>query len=315
MMFIRNFEPPKFMAKTAPVPAVSVIIVSHNSRDFLHATLTSLSTQTGLPFETIVVDNLSSDDTRAMLKREFPAVKLIPRETSVGFSSANNLGIKHAQADTLLFLNPDITFTTPTDLKQCYTRLTSDSSLACLGPKVILALTGAIDATSHRGFPTPWASFTHFTGLSRLAPSLPLFNHYSKNYLGYDTEHPIDAIGGMFMLVKREAGEAVGWWDEDYSFYGEDLDLCYRLWEKGYPVLYYPAVTIKHYKGATTGMSKASREVTTATLATTRQVRVWSVEAMSLFYHKHYEAKTPMLVNLLVKLGLKLMYVIRVKLA
>jgi GT2 family glycosyltransferase len=133
--------------------------------------------------------------------------------------------------------------------------------------------------------------------------------------LGYDNEHQVDAIGGMFMLIKREAGDAVGWWDEDYEFYGEDLDLCYRLWQKNLPVLYYPQVTLNHYKGVTTGMSPASRSVTTATQKTNRQVRAWSVRAMELFYRKHYLHKYPFFINGLVFIGIKLMYLIRVKLA
>lgn len=294
---------------------LSIIIVSHNSQDFLKQTLQSLMTQVKVTFETIVVDNSSTDQTLAMLKNDFPRVTVIPRKTSSGFAAANNLGLKHAHAETILFLNPDITFNTSTDLVQCYQRLTSDQNIFCLGPRVKLALTGDIDTTAHRGFPTPWASFTHFSGLSRLFPHFPLFNYYSKNYLGYDNEHQVDAIGGMFMMIKKGAGDTVGWWDEDYEFYGEDLDLCYRLWQKNLPVLYYPQVTLNHYKGATTGMSPASRSVTTATQKTNRQVRAWSVRAMELFYRKHYLHKYPFFINGLVFIGIKLMYLIRVKLA
>lgn len=296
-------------------PSLSVIIVSHNSRDFLRDTLTSLQSQRGLTYETIVVDNHSSDDTLAMLKRDFPKVKTVSRATSVGFAAANNVGIKLARAKTLLFLNPDVSFTTPNDLLRCYRRLHAEHDIACLGPKVTLALTGQLDATCHRGFPTPFASFTHFSGLSRLFPHLPLFNQYSKRYLGYTREHPIDSVGGMFMMLKRDAGDKVGWWDEAYAFYGEDLDLCYRLWQHHYIVWYYPEVELKHYKGATTGMSASSRAVTTASRATTRQVRKWSVEAMATFYRKHYQAHVSWLTNLLVQLGLKLMYFLRVTLA
>lgn len=294
---------------------LSIIIVSHNSQYFLRQTLNSLATQQNISYETIVVDNLSTDNTCEMLKSEFPEVKLIKRETSVGFAAANNVGIKQATAGTLLFLNPDISFNTPLDLARCYERLTTDNKIACLGPKVTLALTGEIDSTSHRGFPTPLASFTHFSALSRLFPSVATLNQYTKSYLGYDHEHEIDAIGGMFMMIKREAGESVGWWDEEYDFYGEDLDLCYRLWQHNLPVLYYPAVTINHYKGATTGMSKSSRSVTTASREKTRQVRRWSIQAMEIFYRKYYEKKYPFLVNQLVYLGIKILYIIRVGLA
>lgn len=294
---------------------LSIIIVSHNSHDFLRQTLNSLATQKNITYETIVVDNLSTDNTREMLKSEFPQVKLVNRDTSVGFAAANNVGIKQAGAGTLLFLNPDISFNTPNDLARCYERLNIDNKISCLGPRVTLALSGEIDATSHRGFPTPLASFTHFSALSRLFPTVPAFNQYTKSYLGYDHEHEIDAIGGMFMMLKREAGESIGWWDEEYDFYGEDLDLCYRLWQNNLRILYYPSVTINHYKGATTGMSKSSHSVTTATSEKTRQVRRWSIQAMEIFYRKHYQKKYLFIVNQLVYLGIKILYIIRVGLA
>ena len=294
---------------------LSIIIVSHNSHDFLRQTLNSLATQKNITYETIVVDNLSTDNTREMLKREFPEVKLVKRDTSVGFAAANNVGIKQATAGTLLFLNPDISFNTPTDLARCYEHLNIDNKISCLGPRVTLALTGEIDATSHRGFPTPFASFTHFSGLSKLFSNVAMLNQYTKSYLGYDNEHEIDAIGGMFMMLKREAGESIGWWDEEYDFYGEDLDLCYRLWQHNLRILYYPTVTIKHYKGATTGMSKSSHSVTTATSEKTRQVRRWSIQAMEIFYRKHYQKKYPFLINWIVFLGIRLMKFRRVTLA
>ncbi len=294
---------------------VSIIILNYNAEQFLRETLRSVATQKGLTIETIVVDNQSTDGSRAMVEHEFPGVTWVQRDTSVGFSAGNNAGLPFAHADTILYLNPDASFTTSHDLKTCYDRLWSDQSIGALTARVNLVLTGQIDATCHRGFPTPWASFTHFSGLAQLFPNTPLFNHYTKNYLGYSREHEIDAVGGMFMLMRRQVGEAVGWWDEDFPLYGEDLDFCYRLHEAGYRNLYYPQVTVQHYKGVSTGMSQQSQSVTTAKKATTKRVKGWSVDAMRLFYDKHYKSKYPFFVTWLVHLGIKLMYLKRVTLA
>jgi len=296
-------------------PDVSIIILNYNAEKFLRETLKSVKTQKGLVIETIVVDNNSSDTSKAMVAKEFPWAKWVQRDTSVGFSAGNNFGLPHAHADTILFLNPDASFTKPTDLKVCYDKLWSDDTIGTLTGRVNLVLTGGIDETCHRGFPTPWASFTHFSGLSKLFPNVPLFNQYTKNYLGYTKEHEIDSVGGMFMLMRRSVGEQVGWWDEDFPLYGEDIDFCYRLKEAGYRNLYFPKVTILHYKGVTTGMSKQSAKVTTAKKDTIRRVKGWSVQAMELFYKKHYQDKYPFFVNWLVYFGLKLMYFRRVTLA
>ena len=294
---------------------VSVIILNYNAEKFLRETLKSVQMQKGITQEIIVVDNNSSDNSRAMVKKEFPGVRWVQRDTSLGFSAGNNAGLPFAHGEYVLFLNPDASFTKGSDLRKCLDKLASDNSIGTLTGRVNLVLTGGIDETCHRGFPTPWAGFTHFAGLSKLFPNVPLFNHYTKRYLGYTTEHEIDAVGGMFMLMRRSVGESVGWWDEDYPLYGEDIDFCYRLHEAGYRNLYWPTVTILHYKGVTTGMSKQSGSVSTAKKDTIRRVKGWSIQAMEIFYRKHYVQKYPFFINWLVFLGIKIMKFRRVTLA
>ena len=296
-------------------PDVSVIILNYNAEKFLRETLKSVEMQKGIVVETIVVDNNSSDNSKEMVKKEFPGVRWVQRDTSLGFSAGNNAGLPFAHADAVLFLNPDASFTKSSDLKKCLDKLYSDDTIGTLTARVNLVLTGGIDVTCHRGFPTPWASFTHFVGLAKLFPNTPFFNQYTKNYLGYTTEHEIDAVGGMFMLMRRSVGEQVGWWDEDYPLYGEDIDFCYRIHEAGYRNLYWPSVTVLHYKGVTTGMSKQSSTVTTAKKDTIRRVKGWSVRAMEIFYKKHYVKQYPFFINWLVFLGIKIMKFRRVTLA
>ena len=291
---------------------LSVIIVSYNAAPFLRETLQSLKEQVGLSYEVIIVDNGSRDDSSRVVAEVMPDATWLPQSTNLGFSRANNVGVRVARGETLLFLNSDVTLPDQDALAHCLKRLSADPKIGVLSPRVNLVSSGQIDATCHRGFPTPWASFTHFTGLEKLFPHVPLFNGYTKRYLGYDHEHSIDAVGGMCMFVPRAVGDALGWWDEDYMFYGEDLDLCYRAHEAGYQVWYYPEVVILHHKGASTGMSESSRAVTTASRETTRQVKKWSVEAMQLFYDKHYRDTYPRWVTRLVHLGIKGMYLIRV---
>jgi GT2 family glycosyltransferase len=296
-------------------PDVSVIILNYNAEKFLRETLKSVEMQKGVVVETIVVDNNSSDGSKAMVKKEFPSVRWVQRDTSLGFSAGNNAGLPFVHSEAVLFLNPDASFTKSDDLKKCLAKLWSDDTIGTLTARVNLVLTGGIDVTCHRGFPTPWASFTHFVGLSKLFPDTPLFNQYTKNYLGYDTEHEIDAVGGMFMLMRTSVGKQVGWWDEDYPLYGEDIDFCYRLKESGYRNLFWPKVKVLHYKGVTTGMSKQSSTVSTAKKDTIRRVKGWSVQAMEIFYAKHYAKKYPFFINWLVYLGIKLMKFRRVTLA
>jgi len=296
-------------------PQVSIIILNYNAAPFLPKTLDSIKMQKGITTETILVDNKSTDNSLELIQNNYPWVKVVKRNTSTGFAAGNNAGLPIALADTILFFNPDIAFKKPTDLKKCFDKYYATPGLGLLTARVNLVVNGQIDETCHRGFPTPWNSFCHFFGLEKLFPNCPLTTGYTLRTLGYDTEHEVGAIGGMFMLLSRQLGDKIGWWDEEYPLYGEDLDFSYRVYERGYKNLYWPSVVVEHYKGATTGMSKTSKKVTSASSSTTKRVKGWSIQAMEIFYRKHYAQKYPFFLNWLVYLGIKLMYLKRVVLS
>ncbi len=298
-----------------PKPDLSIIILNYNAAPFLPQLFDSIKKQRGLVLQTIMVDNKSTDNSVALVKRDYPWVEIVQRQTSKGFSAGNNAGLPLAKADTILFLNPDMRLPDPLALKKCYDKYYSDPQMGILTCRVNLVVNGQIDETCHRGFPTPWAALTYFSGLARLFPKSKLFAQYLQTYKGYDTGHEVDSVGGMFMMLSRRVGEEVGWWDEDYPLYGEDIDFCYRVKTKGYKIYYWPKVEVEHYKGASTGRSKHSKKVTTANKETVRRVKGWSVQAMEIFYRKHYLDKYPWFINHLVFLGLRLMRFRRVTLA
>jgi GT2 family glycosyltransferase len=114
------------------------------------------------------------------------------------------------------------------------------------------------------------------------------FNGYNMAWKDLEKVHTIGALAGAFMLVRREAGEQAGWWDEDYFFYGEDLDFCYMLQQKGWKIFYVPSTKILHYKGVSGGIKGVSKEITTASKETKRKVTIERFKAMKIFYKKHY---------------------------
>ncbi|MEA2020714.1 MAG: glycosyltransferase family 2 protein [Patescibacteria group bacterium] len=103
------------------------------------------------------------------------------------------------------------------------------------------------------------------------------------------------------------------WWNEDFFFYGEDLDLCWRIKEAGYKVVFYPHVKIIHYKGASSGLREESKNVTTASEETRKRLLPETTRAMRLFYKKHYKDKYPWVVSKLVYLGVGILEKIRTK--
>jgi GT2 family glycosyltransferase len=127
-------------------------------------------------------------------------------------------------------------------------------------------------------------------------------------WLDLTTEHEVDAIAGAFMFVRRKAGEAVNWWDEDFFFYGEDLDFCFKLKQKGWKVYYVPSVSIFHHKGVTGGIKRISESITTADYETKLKATGERFRAMEIFYDKHYKDKYPSFVTSLVKFAIKAKY-------
>ena len=282
---------------------LSIVIVSYNTKDFLKSCIESIyKTSKSLSLEIIVVDNNSADGSAEMVLREFKNVILIKNKDNLGFSKANNIGVKKTTGRYVLFLNSD-TIVYDKTLEYMVNFMEENKTAGASTCKLIM-LNGKIDDASHRGFPTPWNSLAHFSGFSKFLGKTKIFGGYNLGYMNFSKTHEIDALAGAFMLVKREAGESVGWWDEDYFFYGEDLDFCFMLKQKGWKIYYVPEVSILHYKGVSGGIKRNSKEISTANRSTKIKASRERFRAMELFYKKHYEEKYPKLITKLVFAGI-----------
>lgn len=276
---------------------ISIIIVSYNTKDFLEKCLQSvyIHKPEHFSFEIIVVDNASSDGTSEAISNEKINYTFIQNKTNVGFSKANNIGIKKATGRYILFLNSDTEVRENTlETMICFMDKHKDAGAATC--KVVMP-NGKLDDASHRGFPTPWNAFCYFSGLAKLFPKSMVFNGYNFAWKDLHKMHTIDAVAGAFMMVRREAGEQVGWWDEDYFFYGEDLDFCYMLQQKGWKIYYVPTIDILHYKGVSGGIKGVSKGITTASKETRKRATVARFNAMKIFYRKHYVQIYPSIIS------------------
>jgi GT2 family glycosyltransferase len=285
---------------------LSIIIVSYNTKEFLKGCIESIyKTTKNIKFEIIVVDNASSDGTVQLLEKlKTENFKFIANKENMGFSKANNIGVKQASGRYILFLNPDIEVHEKTleGMVQFMDQHQDGGAATC---KVVMP-SGQIDDASHRGFPTPWNSFSHFTGLAKVFGKRKLFGGYNLGFKDLTKTHEIDALAGAFMIVRKEAGEQVGWWDEDYFFYGEDLDFCYMLKQDNWKIYYVPDYLVLHYKGVSGGIKKTSQDITTANKETKIRATKSRFNAMRIFYKKHYEGKYPWFITRLVYLGISL---------
>src|SRR3989344_5358980 len=289
---------------------LSIIIVSYNGKDFLRNCVLSIQKNASnkIKYEIIVVDNASSDGSAveiSKLKTQLSNLKTIFNKENVGFSKANNQGIKISQeSKCVLFLNPDTVMEKGT-LEKMLEFMDAHADAGASTCKIIMP-NEEIDDASHRGFPTPWNAFCHFSGLSRIFPKSKLFSGYNLGWKDFSKTHEIDVLAGAFMLVRRDAGEDVDWWDEDYFFYGEDIDFCYELKQKGWKIYYVPEASIKHFKGVSSGIKGVSRQITTASKETKKWATHQRFKAMKIFYNKHYKDKYPSFVSWLVDKGISI---------
>lgn len=283
---------------------LSIVIVSYSAKEFLKNCISSIMKNVKtVSYEIIIVDNNSPDMSSEMVKREFPQIKLIVNKKNTGFSKANNQGVKASQESSyVLFLNPDTVMQGQT-IEEMINFMNIHKDAGASTCKLVMP-NGRVDDASHRGFPTPWNAFSHFLGLSRIFPKSRIFAGYNLGWENFEKAHEIDALAGAFMLVRRIAGEQAKWWDEDYFFYGEDIDFCYMLKQKGWKIYYVPNVFVTHYKGVSGGIKSISKKITTASEETKKRATKWRFEAMRIFYNKHYKQKYPWFVTWLINVGI-----------
>lgn len=284
---------------------LAVVIVSYNTKEYLKRSLDALlnSDLDQKELEIIVVDNASSDGSKEEFQKNKKII-FIQNKENFGFSKANNIGVNKSSGEYVLFLNPD-TLVEKDTLSVMIKFMEEQKDVGAATCKVKLE-NGSIDDASHRGFPTPWNSFCHFSGLSKIFGRTKFFGGYNLGWMNLNSVHEIDACAGAFMIVRREAGEEVGWWDEDFFFYGEDLDFCYRLKEKKWKIYYVPTCSILHYKGISHGMKRHSQHLATASQETIIRSKKERFAAMKIFYNKHYKSKYPALITWLVMKGINL---------
>jgi O-antigen biosynthesis protein len=233
---------------------LSIIIVNYNVKEFLQNLLHSISKSSNkINREIIIVDNASNDGSVEFISEKFPEVNLIANTKNLGFSTANNIGMKQAKGKYILLLNPDTLVSEDTFEKMiCFFEENPQVGLA--GCR-ILNPDGTLQLACRRSFPGPWTSFCKVTGLSNLFPKSRLFAQYNLTYLDSDQTYEVDAISGSFMMFRKDVYEKIGGLDEKFFMYGEDLDFCYRAQKSGYKVFYVHSTQIIHYKGESTKKS------------------------------------------------------------
>lgn len=228
---------------------VDVVVVSFNSRAHLRDCVAPLSE---LPeVRVIVVDNASSDDSLDVIA-DLP-VTSIRREKNGGFAAGCNDGWRAGEAPYVLFLNPDATLD-PASLTTLVTKLDGNESLGAVAPRIEHP-DGSL-AWSQRRFPQLRSTYARAFFLHRLFPRATWSDELVREPPAYDVPASPEWLSGACLLVRRSALEEIGGWDDGFFLYGEDIDLCRRLRERGYSLLFEPSARAVHAEGASSPRSE-----------------------------------------------------------
>jgi GT2 family glycosyltransferase len=243
-------------------PDVSIVVVSWNTREYLARALAAVrAAAPSLETESIVVDNGSSDGTQTMLAERFPAVRLIQNTENVGFGRASNLGAHAARGRALLVLNSDCELL-PGALRTMLAALDADPSTGGVVCRLVNP-DGTLQPSVHHAFPSPWGLFGELCFWSSLRYAVYRSPVLNRALLGptrrrHRRAHDVAWAGAACVLIRRQAFEAVGGFDEQFVMYSEDVDLCKRLRDRGYRLRYVPEAEALHHWGRSTAQRPAA---------------------------------------------------------
>jgi N-acetylglucosaminyl-diphospho-decaprenol L-rhamnosyltransferase len=223
---------------------VSVIVVTYNALPWLERCLESVA-----EYETIVVDHGSGDGTLELVRSRFPDVRVVEQENR-GMGAGNNAGMRVASGRYFFLLNPDA-WAAEGAIERLVAFAEAHPDAAVLAPRLVNP-DGTLQR-SVRAFPTVWRLATEYLFLRKLAPRSRLLNPLYAGAFAHNEAREVDWASGAALLVRREAADAVGLFDEQFFMFSEEADWMYRFHEAGWRVWFYPAAEVVHVGGASHG--------------------------------------------------------------
>lgn len=259
---------------------VSIIIVSFNTCDLLRKCLQTVVREAGeVSYEIIVIDNASKDGSVEMLEREFPEVQLIRSTVNLGFAAANNLGFAQARGHYVVLLNSDA-FLKPQALSRSVAYMRADPKIGVGGARLV-GKEGSWQPSA-RMFPSLLNDFLMMSGLAARYPQSRFFGRVDRTWTDHNQPALVDWVPGAFSIIPRQVLEQVGYFDEDFFLYYEEVDLCKRIKAVGYNVWYWPDVEVVHLGGES---SKKLKSLNFSPAG--KQISLWQMRSALLYYNKY----------------------------
>jgi len=262
-------------------PEVSLIMLSFNTRDLLRKSLSSLiATSAEIDAEIIVVDNASHDGSADMVAAEFPQARLIRAPQNLGFAGGNNLGRAAARGEFLVLVNSDA-FIEPGALQLGLQQMRRYPQVGLAGG--LLVGRDQRPEPSARRFPSPLNDLLSLTGLAARYPHSRFFGRFDRTWANPREPARVDWVPGAFCIIRQSALEQIGFFDERFFLYYEEVDLCRRLRKAGWSVWYWPDLKAVHWGG------ESSKTLSGQTVSNHgRQLTLWRMRSALLYYRKHH---------------------------
>ena len=222
---------------------MSVVVVAYNGVPWIERCLESVR-----GFETVVVDHGSTDGTVERVRERFPEARLI-EQPNLGMGAGNNAGMRASSGRYFLLLNSDA-WAVDDAVDQLVAYADEHPEAAVVGPR-LQNQDGSLQR-SVRGFPTLWRLATEYFFLRKLGPRTRALNAFYGAGFAHDEPREVEWLFGPCLLVRRDATDAVGLFDEDFFMFSEETDWCYRFRQAGWKVFFYPGAEFVHVGGATT---------------------------------------------------------------
>jgi GT2 family glycosyltransferase len=264
----------------SPAPAISILIVSFNTKDVLRECLDSVRVSSrDLTVETIVVDNCSHDGSPAMVREEFPWVQLIESHENLGFGRANNLAFEAARGRYIVLLNSDA-FLQHDTLCLSLEEMEANPDVGLASGRLV-GRDGELQPSA-RMFPSPVRQLLVISGLADKFPKSRFFGQADRTWADPMQAAEVDWVPGAYSIIPASILKQHGFFDPRFFLYYEEVDLCLRIKNAGYRVMYWPKICVVHVGG------ESSRQIKTLEMSQTgAQLVLWRMRSTLLYYRKH----------------------------
>jgi N-acetylglucosaminyl-diphospho-decaprenol L-rhamnosyltransferase len=225
-------------------PDVTVVVVTYNALPWLERCLDSVS-----GYDVIVVDHGSTDGTLDVVRERYPGARVLKQQNR-GMGAGNNAGMRIAHARYVFLLNFDA-WVVDDGLARLVEFADAHPEAAIVGPR-LRNEDGSLQR-SVRGEPTLWRLATEYLFIRKLAPRTNLLNPLYVGGFDHEETRDVEWLSGPALLVRRDAVDAVGLFDESFFMFGEEVDWLTRFRRAGWKVLFYPGAEVVHVGGASHG--------------------------------------------------------------